>query len=576
VSAPHPQADTAAGAAPLRIAFLTGADTESTRRSIEAACEVSGVIPAAVLLDIAKPPFSRRVENLRRNLRREGWTYAGERLLYAIRERLDRWAAAVAPAAEVDALLREAFPERPFTLQDLARKYGFDIVPVNNLNSPEAAERLRATGAALGVVLGTRILKRSTFSVPALGCINLHKGKVPQYRGMPPGFWEVYDGAPTAGVTVHFVDDGLDTGDIVRASEFPLHAKETPESLQAKLNLEGAKILAEALRNLQQGTAAPWQQPPVTIKPRTRPTRAQERELRVRAPHIGAPRDWQAIVKTALYLAIWRSGLWRFLRRRRRRPAGKAAILLHHRVNDIARDPLTTGTREFAAQLVMLRRYYRVLPTSEIVEKIKNREYIDPETVAIHFDDCYRDVYSQASRILEAAGVPATFFIASGFIDTDRVFPHDAAKYPHRFENLRSEDVRGLLDRGVEVGAHTVNHVNLGEIEIDQARDEVFASKQALEVRTGRAVKFFSFPFGEKRNIREQVRGIVRDAGFEALFSAHGGFASGASDVWAIPRIGVSGRDSALELMMRLEGVSAGDLSARFGRRTRSDANARS
>ena len=103
------------------------------------------------------------------------------------------------------------------------------------------------------MVLGTRVLKRRIFEVPRLGCINLHKGRVPKYRGMPPGFWELYDGAASAGVTVHFIDEGLDTGDVLGTSEIPIHRKETPESLSAKLTLEGSRLLAKVVSQIQAG-----------------------------------------------------------------------------------------------------------------------------------------------------------------------------------------------------------------------------------------------------------------------------------------------------------------------------------
>src|SRR5260370_26384207 len=112
----------------------------------------------------------------------------------------------------------------------------------------------------------------------------------------------------------------------------------------------------------------------------------------------------------------------------------------------------------------------------------------------------------------------------SGFIDTDRAFAHDVQKYPHVFENLRADDVRSLTEYGLEVGSHTVNHVDLGAVEIEQARVEVFESRRQLEQILERPVLSFSFPFCPLQNIREEVRQLVRDAGYPALFLAHGSF----------------------------------------------------
>ena len=74
-----------------------------------------------------------------------------------------------------------------------------------------------------------------------MGSINLHKGKAPIYRGMPPGFWELYDGATTAGVTVHHVATKLDAGDIVDTGEVAISPRDTPDSLLEKLHLEGTR-----------------------------------------------------------------------------------------------------------------------------------------------------------------------------------------------------------------------------------------------------------------------------------------------------------------------------------------------
>src|SRR5205807_153364 len=153
----------------------------------------------------------------------------------------------------------------------LKRKFGFKLIEAGNLNSAEAAEAVRRLAPDLGIVLGTRILKKGTFGVPRLGCINLHKGKVPEYRGMPPGFWELYDGAREAGVTVHFVDDGLDTGDIVYTAGVPILPVDTPVSLLEKLHQKGACAMAEAVSLIHAG-AGRQAQAQTSMKPRTKPT----------------------------------------------------------------------------------------------------------------------------------------------------------------------------------------------------------------------------------------------------------------------------------------------------------------
>lgn len=537
----------------MRVAFLVGGDTPSTLRSVEAVCRLPNIQAAGILLDTGATPRGARMANLRRNVKREGIGYIYRRMIGALRDWLDGRAARLAPKHEIDELLRRAFPEASLNLEDLATRFEFPLIRAGNLNQPVAVEALRQLNADLGVVIGTRILKPAIFSVPRLGCINLHKGAVPDYRGMPPGFWEIYDGAKTAGVTIHFVDAGLDTGDIVGTAEIPIHPLETPDTLKTKLDIEGARLLAETVSAISDGICERRPQPPSTTRPRRKPTHAQRRELEQRAPHLGAIEgDEKRIFKTALYLFFYRSGIFRLARRSRSR----GAIILYHRVNDFAGDNLTVTTRALAEQILILKRHYRPASTTDLVAKVRDRQTVPPGSVAIHFDDCYRDVLLNGSRLLQAAGFPAAMFIATGFIDTDRVFEHDRAKYPFTFENLHRAEIPALIDRGFEVGAHTVNHVDLGKIDPEAVRYEVTESRRTLEEITGREVPLFSFPFGRKANIREESRRIIEESGFDALFSAHGGFVSAESDPYDIPRIGINSRYRALDLIMELEGLS--------------------
>jgi peptidoglycan/xylan/chitin deacetylase (PgdA/CDA1 family) len=488
--------------------------------------------------------------------------YVPVRFLVWANERLDGLAAKLIPQDEIQTLLHGAFPDRCFSLEELAERFSFVVHRVENLNSVDAADTLRRTGAHLGIVLGTRILKRSTFAVPPLGCINLHKGKVPEYRGMPPAFWELYEGRPTAGVTVHFVDDHLDTGDVVGTCEITVHPNETEQSLRTKLDIQGAKLLAESVAKIQVGTATLVPQPKSATAPRTIPTAKQREELRLRCPrNIHVRPGVKQLVKTALYLGFYHLGLFRALRGLRRGShRSRAVVLLYHRVNDYSTDVLTTSSQRFAEQICVLKKLYKVRSSSWLVDSLKTGQYISPDTVVIHFDDCYSEVLHQAGPILRAGGAPATSFIASGFVGTDRAFEHDLTKYPFNYPNFTVEDVRGLPGFGFEVGAHTVNHVNLGDLPLEAARTEVFESRSQLEGILGQRIHFFSFPFGSLDNIREDVRAIVRSAGYDAMFSAHGGFVNARTDLFDIPRCGVSSLHRPIDLIMEIEGLSLGDL----------------
>lgn len=295
----------------LKVAFLVGRDDSSTRLSIEAVCRLPGVEPAGVLLDTEAVPFKRRLKNLFRNTRINGWAYPLMRIVETI-----RWLTDIAvenaafSRADMTKVLREAFPDKCLSLAEVGARYGMIVHAAGNLNGAHAAQVLRECGADLGVVLGTRILKSGTFSVPRMGCINLHKGKVPEYRGMPPGFWELYDGAASAGVTVHFVNQGLDTGDIVATGEVSILKTDTPDTLLEKLHQEGVRLIGEAVCMIRDGKAAPQQQEQLSVKARTRPTRQALALLRQRLPHWKQPGNVSRIARNLYLLLVYYSGLY--------------------------------------------------------------------------------------------------------------------------------------------------------------------------------------------------------------------------------------------------------------------------
>lgn len=547
----------------FRVAILTGKDSRTTCESIEQLVSLPNIEVVGILLDTEQATLKRRLHNLRRNVRREGLSYLWFRLGDGLFDVVAGWAERVSPREEVMRLVRQAFPDRAFRLSDLTRLYGIPVFDVRNINGTKAVETLRGLQVDLGVVLGTRILRQPIFSIPRLGSVNLHKGKVPEYRGQPAGFWEIFDSQQVAEVTVHFVDDGLDTGDVVGVAPVLIHAQDSPQTLRSKLDLRGAELLRACVSQIVDGTAVRRPQTKGDHKTRTSPTR---RERRIVEKRLGlAASRGLYVIKTLLYLAIYHSGIYGFIRARHDKSSGgRGCILLYHRVNDFSCDWLTAGVEKFAEHLCTVRQRYSLVSTTQMVAKVKGSEHLPGSSVAIHFDDCYRDVYTNASPILAQLQVPACAFVSSGFIDTDRAFPHDLRRSPFSFENLNSGDITGLVKRGFEIGAHTVNHVDLGAVDVQEAAVELGQSKRDLEQIVGRPVNLVSYPYGKRSNIRPEVVEIARGTGYEAMFSAYGGYVNGNADAFNIQRIGVSGQYRALDLLMTIEGISLEALKERW------------
>jgi peptidoglycan/xylan/chitin deacetylase (PgdA/CDA1 family) len=401
-----------------------------------------------------------------------------------------------------------------------------------------------------------------------MGCINLHKGRLPEYRGMPPAFWELYDGQTSTAVTVHCIDDGLDTGDIVGEAEVEIHPRDTEATLRHKLDLEGSKLLARCVADLAQGVAKRDPQPPADRKARTAPTHRQRQALDEK---LGQPsghrRDLVYILKTIVYLLIYYAGVYHLVRAvRSKLGRGRVCALLYHRVNNLCQDTLTTCVERFAEHMVALDRFYAVVSTADAVEWVQSGEPFPNDLVVIHFDDCYKDVYTTASHILQEIKFTACVFVASGFVGTQNVFPHDIGRCPFMMENLDLGDLAALVEGGFQVGAHTVNHANLALCDSETLRAEVTQCKHDLEQATGKPIDFFSYPFGRRSDIRPEAAEAVRRAGYKAMFSAYGGCIYGRSDLFDLQRTGVDGEMRALDLIMEIEGLSVGVLKRRVER----------
>ena len=180
-------------------------------------------------------------------------------------------------------------------------------------------------------------------------------------------------------------------------------------------------------------------------------------------------RRLKSLTKSALCAAYLYSGAARVQEWMAQR-AGRRfmAILLFHRVTDaIPEDGLTVGTARFRAICGMLRRHFRVVPLAEVFDTLRSGRDMPPRTVAITFDDCYRDNLF-AARVLAEHGLPAAFFVPTAYVGTDRSFPWDCHLPP--MPNLGWDDVREMVRLGHEIGSHTVNHPNLGTAPCEEAR----------------------------------------------------------------------------------------------------------
>lgn len=413
---------------------------------------------------------------------------------------------------------------------------GVDHHRVDAFESPAALALLEEFGPDLGVLAGTYVLPERVFDLPRLGSVNLHMGEAPLYRGSAPAFWELYHAEDAVGVTVHEVTADLDAGRIVLQESVPMdpappgdplaHVREYRTEV---LEPAGVRLMSEAVSAVARGEADPRPQDHDRARHFGPPTRADVWRLRLRV----ARRRLRRRCADLAGRAVFGSGL------HRRMLADRAAVVLYHRVTeDAAGNPLACTPEAFERHCEFYGRHFRVVGLGELVDRLRRGGDLS-RCLAITFDDGYRDNYTVARPILERHGLPACFFLATGYVESDRVPRWDWIR-GERPEWMTWDEVSDLVDRGLEVGGHTRHHVDLGDVEGEEARREIEASREDVARRTGLEPRFFSYPFGGPDQISGASRRLVEEAGFACCLSAFGGTVSPGTDLFRIPRMPVS------------------------------------
>jgi len=117
-----------------------------------------------------------------------------------------------------------------------------------------AVEELKAFNADVAIVVAYgQILSRAVLDVPKFGCLNIHASLLPRHRGAAPIQAAIRDGDAETGVTIMFMDEGLDTGDILLMQRLPITADDTGGSLHDKLAFQAPAALEAALDLLAAG-----------------------------------------------------------------------------------------------------------------------------------------------------------------------------------------------------------------------------------------------------------------------------------------------------------------------------------
>ena len=142
----------------------------------------------------------------------------------------------------------------PSPVKRMAEELGLKVYQPKRASSPKFVSKLREMSPDVIVVVAYgQILRREVLEIPSRGCVNLHPSLLPKYRGPAPIQWAIINGEKETGVTVMFLDEGEDTGDIIAQKRVKIEEGETAETLYDRLSRIGAQLLVEVLRDMDRG-----------------------------------------------------------------------------------------------------------------------------------------------------------------------------------------------------------------------------------------------------------------------------------------------------------------------------------
>jgi peptidoglycan/xylan/chitin deacetylase (PgdA/CDA1 family) len=243
---------------------------------------------------------------------------------------------------------------------------------------------------------------------------------------------------------------------------------------------------------------------------------------------------WKQQILAAYYHASLPYRRW-WNRRAAAKGMSPVMVLFYHRVANGAAGPWTISRDDFTAHIDWLEQNFDLVSLEEAQERI--RSGCPRPTVSITFDDGYAENCEYALPLLIKRRITCTYFVCTRQVFRDLPFPHDIANgEPLRPNTI--EQLRALSAAGIEIASHSRTHTDLGRIhDVKRLRDEVVYAGQELAAAIGKPVRYFAFPYGQYENLNIDAFHLAREAGYQAVCSAYGGFNFPGGDPFYLQRI---------------------------------------
>jgi len=147
-----------------------------------------------------------------------------------------------------------------------AKEQNLFLLQPTNLKSNDFINKLKEVKATLQVIVAFRMLPKIVWEIPIYGSFNLHASLLPSYRGAAPIHWAIINGEEKTGVTTFFIDEKIDTGEIILQKEILIHKDEIVGELHDRLMILGASLVSETVSNIRDNKVSTKKQPKIDIK----------------------------------------------------------------------------------------------------------------------------------------------------------------------------------------------------------------------------------------------------------------------------------------------------------------------
>lgn len=324
-------------------------------------------------------------------------------------------------------------------------------------------------------------------------------------------------------------------------------------------------------------------------------------------------RPFKIIVKNVLGAMLYWSGFVFLYRIIKKNQKPNCRILCYHSINTLPTDFFTMADRltvlpkMFRKQLQYLKKHFAIFSETELIGFLNSSNEIKKNAVLITLDDGYQDNFEKAMPLLKKFRAPAIVYL-SGREDnlSDFSWWHDLAlvvdkevqtnhsdqkinpqneywnhhqsleaissedrvrkldekikefnksELDKRLHFLTTENIQRMMEQDIAFGGHTVNHVDLGQVDSATARTEIVESLKLVADQTDRNVVGFAYPFGKKENYTDDVIDILRESKLKYAVTTDWGFNDQNSDPFRLKRIVIDGTDSIWTFICKVEGI---------------------